>query len=85
MKFLLATLFCLGSLSAFSHDHMEGKTFEEKKSMMLSHIDKKLQGLNESKTCVSSATDEKALKECRQKMKERRKEMKKDWKDKKKK
>lgn len=78
MKFLFAALLCLGSLNSFAEKE-EGKTFEEKKAMMLSGTDERLKHMNELRSCISSAADEAALKACRQKMKEYRKEMKKKW------
>jgi hypothetical protein len=85
MKVLFVTLLCLGSLSAFAEKPEEGKTFEEKKAHSLSRIEEKLKNLNDSKTCVTSAADENALKACREKMRAHRKDMKKMWDRKKKK
>ncbi len=82
MKFLLMAVLCLGSLSSFADEH-EGKTFEEKKAKMTQHLDERLAHINEAKSCVSGASDEAALKGCREKMKEHGKEMKESWKAKK--
>lgn len=82
MKTLLAIALCLGSFSSFADMHeMEGKTFEEKKAKMTEHLDKKISHLNESKSCVSSATDEAGLKACKKKMWEEKKAMKEKWKE----
>lgn len=86
MKTLLVAALMIGSFNVFAdHHENDGKTFEEKKSMMLSHIDKKIAHMNEKKSCVQAAKDKEGLKACREKMKEHHKEMKKEWKDKKKK
>lgn len=84
MKYLLTALLCLGALSSFA-DEKEGKTFEEKKAKMSSVLEAKEKHLSETKSCVSNAKDEAALKACKEKMREHRKEMKKMWDKKKKK
>ena len=82
---ILSVFICLFSFAVWAdhHDEKGGKTFEEKKSKMLEHFEKRISHLNEGKSCVSSATDEAALKACHQKMKGLREEMKKAWKAKK--
>ena len=82
---ILSIFICLYSFLAFADHHEEkgGKTFEEKKSKMLEHFEKRISQLNEGKSCVSSATDEAGLKACHEKMKSQREEMKKAWKSKK--
>jgi hypothetical protein len=81
MKFLLLAIFCLAPMSSFAEKD-DGKTFEEKKSMLLTHIDKRIAHLNDSKACVAGAKDKDALMVCKQKMKEHRKEMKEKWQNK---
>ena len=83
MKFLLVLTLCLGSFGAFADEHMEGKTFEEKKARMTQHLDERLAHVNEAKSCVAAATDEAGLKTCKEKMKARGQEMKGKWKEKK--
>ena len=80
-------ILCLYSFIALAEHHEEkgGKTFEEKKSKMLEHFDKRISLLNEGKSCVSSATDEAGLKACHEKMRSQREEMRKTWKSKKRK
>lgn len=78
MKFLLLLAMCVFAGGSFAHEHeMEGKTFEDKKQIMTSYIEKKLDVLQSSKTCVNKATDESALKKCKEQMKESMKGMKK--------
>lgn len=84
MKALLVLALCLGSFGAFADRHkgkMEGKTFEEKKSLTTENLDKRISHLNEMKSCVSAARDEAGLKACREKMREQNKEMKEKWKE----
>lgn len=88
MKTLLTLALCLGSFSAFSDMHekdWDKMPFEEKKTHMTEKLNKKQTMLDEAKSCVSSAKDDKALKACKEQMKEDKKEMKEKWKDKKKK
>jgi hypothetical protein len=73
---LCSIFFMSFSALADKHDGMEGKTFEEKKAKALEGIEKRLSFINETKTCVTAATDENALKACREKMKAHRKTMK---------
>jgi hypothetical protein len=77
-KMIILSLCCL-SLNSFAdhHDEKDGKTFEEKKAMALEGIEKRISFINETKACVSSATNDAGLKACREKMKAQRKA----WKD----
>lgn len=83
MKFLLVLTLCLGSVGAFADEHMEGKTFEEKKARFTQHLDERLAHVNEAKSCVAAATDEAGLKACKEKMRAHGKEMRNQWKAKK--
>lgn len=82
---MLFTALCVLPFNAFAdhHNEMEGKSFDEKKAMMSSHLDQRIAHLNEMKNCVSGAKDQAALKSCHQQMKEHRREMKEQWKKKK--
>lgn len=68
-------------------EEMKKEMFEVTKKESLSNLDQRIQHLQETKSCVSSASDGKALKKCRMdarkkgeslraQMKEKRKEMK---------
>jgi hypothetical protein len=80
------------SLGAYADHHegegdMKGKKFEEVKSMMLEHIEKRMGHLTEMKTCVNGAADKEVLKACRMKHREVMKghrEMRKEMRDKRK-
>lgn len=85
MKFLLLTAICLFSVGSFANEEeMKGKTFEEKKQMMSTHLDKKISTLQTARTCVEAAKDDSALKKCKEQKKAAMKEMKGKMKDKKK-
>jgi len=75
MKKIIVLSLCLLSLNSFAdhHDEKEGKTFEEKKAKALEGIEKRISFINETKACVSSATNDAGLKACREKMKAERK------------
>lgn len=86
MKLLLALVLTLGSLGAFADHHEEdGKTFEESKTKMTSHLDKKIENLQAAKSCVSAAKDKEGLKACHKQLKDKHKEMKEQHKEMKKK
>ncbi len=76
MKKIIVLSLCLLSLNSLAdhHDEKEGKTFEEKKAKALEGIEKRISFINETKACVSSATNDAGLKACREKMKAERKE-----------
>lgn len=71
MKKMLVLSLCLISFNSFSDHHEEknGKTFAEKKAIALEGLEKRISFINETKSCVSSATDEAGLKACREKAK----------------
>jgi hypothetical protein len=81
MKTLLIFALCLISTGSFAdhHEEMQGKTFEEKKAMMIKKIDTRISYINEMKSCISAATNEEAIKVCREKMKSHKELMKKKW------
>lgn len=68
MKYFLFTLTALfvTHLPLFADEH----NFEAHKADVLKNIDERMTKLAEHKTCVTAATDPKAMKECREKMKE---------------
>ncbi|TNF30487.1 MAG: hypothetical protein EP319_04835 [Deltaproteobacteria bacterium] len=78
MKTLVMLSFLFLSFNAFSEDGKkgDGQNFEKAKSMMLENIEKRISNLQDVKSCVSSASDKSALKECRKKMKSMNTEMK---------
>ena len=83
MKWILMLALSM-SLNAFAQQNvssekskMKQKTFEERKSKMLAHLEKRINALNESKACVQNAKDQQALKGCRKTIKEKRKSLKK--------
>jgi hypothetical protein len=75
MKKIIVLSLCFLSFNSFAdhHDEKEGKTFEEKKAKALEGIEKRISFINETKACVSSATNDAGLKACREKMKAERK------------
>lgn len=75
MKLVLALTLCLGSLSVFAQDKKGEGTFEERKAKLAGHLDTRIAELQKTKSCVSGAKDEDALKACRETMREARKEM----------
>lgn len=86
MKFILIFSLMLSSLAVFA-DHHEGHEkgdFATKKAKLLTHLEEKGNHVEESKSCVSSATDDAALKACHEKMKayhKANKEKRKAWKE----
>ena len=84
MKKILFVITCFTAFTVFAYDVMkdDGKSFEEKKSMMLSFIDQRIANLNEHKSCIQSAVDKEALKVCHAKFKEEREELKTNMKNK---
>jgi hypothetical protein len=68
-------IFPLAVACTFSFSVHADEAFDKKKAEMTSHIDEHLTKLQEHKGCVSSASDEKALDACRDKMKEWRRSM----------
>jgi hypothetical protein len=75
MKKFIVLSICFLSLNSIAdhHDEKGGKTFEEKKAMALAGIEKRISFINETKACVSAASNESGLKACREKMKSERK------------
>lgn len=67
MKSLLIALGLLVAIAA--HAQKETK-FEEHKKQALEGIEKRISAMQEHKTCVSAAQDEKAFKACHEKMRE---------------
>lgn len=61
-KIYLMLLFVL-PVSAWAQG--SGAMFEEAKSNAISQIDKKINQLNKAKSCMESASDQKAVKSCR--------------------
>ena len=55
--------------------------FQKGKAMMLSNMDKRISILQESKSCISSASNRDQMKDCHIKMKAKMKEIKKDAKE----
>jgi len=87
MKVFVAVLFLLLSVGVQAEEKGSGEKFQKAKSMMLEKIEKRISNLQDVKSCVSSASNKEALKECRKKMKAHKAEMKeqrKEWKKKKK-
>ncbi len=88
MKFLLAALMSLSSVSTFA-DHHEDKNweklpFEQQKQMKLKMLDEKSAMIETTRSCVNGAKDKEALKSCKEEMKDQKKAMKDVWKNKKK-
>jgi hypothetical protein len=54
----------------------KGENFEAHKKEMLENVDKRIQGLQEHKTCVSAAANHDAMKACHEKMKDMRMDLK---------
>ena len=67
----LIVLFAVFSLSA--NEKKEKMTLDEKKTKVIGHIDARIGSLNEFKSCVQSATEKKAIKQCRKTHKEKMK------------
>lgn len=71
-EIILAAVFGLGS---FAFAEGPGAGFEEHKKNALENIDKHIKALQDSKSCISSAKDHKAMEVCHEKMKEFRMDM----------
>lgn len=65
MKKLIA-LFTLLTLTAVYAEGDQKEHFEKRKGEMLSHIDAQISALNETKSCISSASNQEAIKACRE-------------------
>ncbi len=74
MKTLLVLVLAFGSLLSFAEKPKDDGKFEERKAKLSTHLDKRIAALQESKSCISNAKDDKGLKACHEKMKEHRKE-----------
>jgi Skp family chaperone for outer membrane proteins len=61
--FCLVILFFSTPISA--EEKGKGKYFQEAKAAATSNLDKRIQHLQETKSCVSGSSDHKALKACR--------------------
>lgn len=89
MKKLLIGLTILSTV-AIAHNHdeeMSAEKFAKFKERALENIDKRIAQMQSTRSCISSASDKEALKECRKDMKENRqewKEKRKEWKAKRK-
>lgn len=77
MKMIVTVAFLFSALNVFAdhHEEMKGKTLEEKKEWVNKRLDERITVLQTAKTCVSSATDEAALKKCHEEKREAMKEM----------
>ncbi len=64
MKFLILTLLFL----SFSATAQEREVLAKAKELMISNIDERIATLQETKSCISSASTKDALNECRKKM-----------------
>lgn len=81
MKFLLIASLVTFSLSSFADwNKMKGKPLEEQKQMLNSKVDRKLEALHSSKTCISEAKDEKTLRDCMKNKRQAMEDVKDDWK-----
>ena len=74
MKWILMILLVL-SFSVHAKKEEKGKNFEERKAKAIEMVGKKIDALTKLKSCMSSASDRKALKECRKSHKDSAK----DW------
>jgi len=75
MKFLIILSIAVTSFAAIAQP-----SFEDKKKMMTEHLDKKIIRLNQAKDCVTAASDDSGLKNCKESLKA---DMKKMWEEKK--
>jgi Skp family chaperone for outer membrane proteins len=73
MKFLLVVTLALFSFGSFAEKHGD---LNQKKQMMTSHIDQRIEALESSKNCINQAASEKALKECKKEKKQAMKDIK---------
>lgn len=84
----LVAVLVLASLSTLAvADHHNEMNFDKAKAMMLEGLDKRINTLQATKTCVTNSTTKEQLKECRKNMRSSMEAMKKDrknWKEKKK-
>ncbi|MFY7994643.1 MAG: hypothetical protein ACOVP4_15195 [Bacteriovoracaceae bacterium] len=78
MKFMSLVLLVF-SFSVFAEG--DGEMFQKGKAMMLSNMDKRISILQESKSCISSASNRDQMKACRDQMKAKMKEIKEDAKE----
>lgn len=78
MKFMTMALLAL-SFSAFAEG--DGEMFKKHKDMVVANMEKRIGILQESKSCISAATNKDQLHACRQKMKESMKGIKDDSKE----
>lgn len=83
MKTFLALMLAFGSLTAFAEKTKDEGKFEDRKAKLSMHLEQKIATLQEAKSCVSGAKDEKTLKACHEKMREQRKERRDKMKEKK--
>ena len=75
MKATLTIVLLTLSFSVISQDKGEKGSFEERKANLTAHLNKRIEQLQKSKSCVSEAKDEKALRACHEKMREHRQKL----------
>ena len=62
---ILAVIFLVQNMTYADEGRGKGKRFEENKGRVLENISKKIEFLNNFKTCVTSASSREELKSCR--------------------
>lgn len=75
MKFLLSMI-----LSAFAFSAFAQGNFSNLKQQKLDHLDQKIQMMNDSRTCIVGAADQKALESCYSDMEAQKEELKEEHK-----
>lgn len=66
MKKVLLFALAISVTPVTADDAKKAENFQKAKTEMLAGLDKRISHLQETKSCVSSASDRKALKACRQ-------------------
>ena len=65
-----AALLTTNSFAEGGEKRQDSRTFEEKKAMMMKHMDEKIKMISQAKSCISNAVDKEGLKACHKAMKE---------------
>lgn len=87
-KMITMTLILLSTLASTSTFAADGnkearkkEMFQKAKQMAVANIEKRISALQDTKSCISSASDKEALKKCREKAKDRAQSLRKESKE----
>lgn len=83
-KWALIITFFVSLATIHAEGDFKKENFAKVKADALANLDKRIQHLNDTKSCVSSSSDRKALKECRKSARKRGEALRSEFKEKRK-